>query len=270
MTKKKTVKKKLEIKTETSKQAAHITLVHFQGNLDADSIKTVADLFSKLLADRKLYIIAEMSCVKFISSPALGELMGCKSRLSAMNGSLVISGLEHENKVKMKLMGADKIFQFFPTIRSAINYLNWEFKRQSEYVEMQFPTNISFVPVVRRLISNIAIQKRYTRKDAFRIETIVDEICNNAIEHGDQQEGNTVKIRFTIDREKMDLQVINKTNQKNANELLEYAKKIQIDSENQFSDRGRGTFLVSKLVQNMNLDVSEDGTRVHVTKVRED
>ena len=94
-------------------------------------------------------------------------------------------------------------------MRTAINAYHWEVERKSEKVWLSFPPQLQFVPPVRQMVSRIARQKGYTQRDSFRIETIVDEVCNNAVEHGSEKVRKNIDLNINIDREKIELEVIN-------------------------------------------------------------
>ena len=167
-----------------------------EGALDSDSIDLISREFDSVLESRKFFLIAEMSGVSAISSAALGQLMGCKQMLVEKGGDLVITGLNLDIKMKLSLMGAAKIFKFYSELRSAINAYKWEIEKKAEKVWLSFPPELQFVPPVRQMVSGLARQKGYGQRDSFRIETIVDEVCNNAVEYGANQFKKNVDINI--------------------------------------------------------------------------
>jgi anti-sigma regulatory factor (Ser/Thr protein kinase) len=167
------------------------------------------------------------------------------------------------------MMGADKIFNFYPDTHTAYNHYHWEYTQTAQVVKIGMPPKLQSVPAVRRFIAGIARQKGYTSRDAFRIETIVDEIANNAIEHGDSSQPE-IEIELRIDRKKFELLVRNKTLMDKANQL-----KYVIDSNRETAhgadeSRGRGLALVKLISNSINVSIDKAGTEVKITKMRED
>jgi anti-sigma regulatory factor (Ser/Thr protein kinase) len=111
--------------------------------------------------------------------------------------------------------------------------------------------------------------KDYSRKDAFRIETILDELANNAIEHSDPGQ-QKFYIDFFLDKEKVEVVVRNKTKGLRPRELDTVMKKFNHPEVDDNSIRGRGLALVKMLSSELKVDIDEDGTLVHVTKLREE
>ncbi len=259
----------MRISQQISAQDDRIVLLHFEGDLNAGDCAATAKIFQEIIDSRKYFIIALMENVTFVSSPFLGELMGCKLRLVEKGGNLVLVGLRYELREKLIMMGADKIFNFYPDTHTAYNHYHWEYTQTAQVVKVTMPPKLQSVPAVRRFISGIARQKGYTSRDAFRIETIVDEIANNAIEHGDASQGE-IGIELRIDRRKFELVVRNKTLMDKANQL-----KIVIDSNKEKAggtdeSRGRGLALVKLISNSINVSIDNSGTEVKITKMRED
>jgi anti-anti-sigma factor len=262
----------LRIEVTQSELAPEITVLRFEGDLDNASIKNISSCFQLVLEKNTSYAVADMSRVTMLSSAALGELMGGRKALVEHGGDLVLACLALNIKTKLSLLGANKIFRFHNDIRSAINAYKWEFEGKSEVFSLSFPPDLRFVPSVRQLASRLASQKGYTRRDAFRIETIVDEICNNAIEHAPQGWDKNVDLSIGIDRKKVEINVVNASDPdklKTLKNLLNPAKGTPPPSS--ASDkRGRGLALVKLLSTELNIDFSEHGTSVHATKLREE
>jgi anti-anti-sigma factor len=241
------------------------------GELDSDSIGYIHREFDSVLKTDQKFLIAEMSGVSVVSSAALGQLMGCRQMLVERGGDLVITGVNLDVKSKLSAMGATKIFKFYNEMRSAINAYHWDVERRSEKVLLSFPPELQFVPPVRQMVSRIARQKGYTPRDSFRIETIVDETCNNAVEHGSRKLKKNIDITITIDREKIELEVINASDPDMMAHLKELSKSVSKTPGTHLGDRrGRGLALIKMLSNNLDINFSSDGTSVHVTKLREE
>jgi anti-anti-sigma factor len=262
----------LRIEVTQSELAPDITIVRFEGDLDNASIRSVSDSFALLLEKHTAYVVADLSKVTMLSSAALGELMGGRKALIEHGGDLVLACLSLPLKTKLTLLGANRIFKFHSDIRTAINAYRWEFEGRSEAFDLSFPPELRFVPAVRQLASRLATQKGYGRRDAFRIETIVDEICNNAIEHAPTGSRESVAMHITIDRRKIGIDVVNTSDPAKLKSLKTFidpqAKPVQHQGDD--DRRGRGLALVKLLSNELNIDFSEQGTSVHATKFKEE
>jgi len=250
--------------------AAGITVLTIAGELDSASIEKLHAFCDEVVNSHPPYVIAEMSGVTLFSSSALGGIMGCRKRLGEKNGDLVLAGLTLDIKTKLNLLGANKIFKMYSDIRTAINAYDWEYKGKAEAVSVSFPSELKFVPPVRQLVSRIAQQKGYSSRDSFRIETIVDEGCNNAVEHGMQGSDRNIDLSVQIDREKIEIRVVNVSNPEKVENLRDIIKGNQTPAQVAAlaGKRGRGLALIKMLANNLNIDFTETGTSVHITRFR--
>jgi anti-anti-sigma factor len=262
----------LRIEVTQSELAPDITILRFEGDLDNASIRSISDSFELTLEKSTMFVVADMSRVTMLSSAALGELMGGRKALIERGGDLVLACLSLPIKTKLTLMGANRIFKFHSDIRSAINAYRWEYEGRSETFTLSFPPELKFVPSVRQFASRLATQKGYGRRDAFRIETIVDEICNNAIEHAPENSKSSVTINITIDRRKIEINVVNLSDPEKLKCLKSFVDPTAKPQIHQGEDerRGRGLALVKLLSSELSIDFSEQGTSVHATKIKEE
>ncbi|MBD3390695.1 MAG: STAS domain-containing protein [Chitinivibrionales bacterium] len=262
---------KVEIEFTPSKESPEVAILTFSGELDSGSIAQIGRSFDLMLEGNYLFAVADMARVTLISSAALGELMGCRTRLLERGGDLVFAGLGIGIREKLTAMDANKVFKFFSDVRSAMNAYNWEYHDRSEGLELSFPSLLKFVPPVRQFASRIARQKGYGNRDSFRIETIVDEICNNAVEHGVEADGGDIDLNMKIDRKKIEIKVSNTSDPDKIDSLKEISKSLFVPQMlTEESKRGRGLALVKMLSNDFEIEYSDIGTCVHVTKLREE
>jgi len=249
-----------------------VVILHFQGDLISDSVKQINECFTGIITKAKNYAIVDLSQTSTISSAALGEFMGCRKRLVEKGGDLVFTGLKLEMRTKLNLMGATKIFRIHSDIRTAINAYKWDIERQPEKIHVAFPPYLKIVPPLRQLVSRIARQKGYGNRDSFRIETIVDEICNNAVEHGKAGPEERIDLTVIIDPDKIEIDVRNmsdpaKIESLTAQLLPENSKNHKIKPD---VKRGRGLTLIKMLSDELSVECTDQGTSVRVKKVREE
>jgi anti-anti-sigma factor len=248
---------------------SEVIIWHIEGDLDATSIAAINDYFAKILKGNRFHAIAEMSKVTHISSAVIGELMGCKQMLAERGGDLVFAGLNFDLKTKLNQLGAIKIFKFHTDLRTAINDYAWAKQLKPDKIWLSFPPELNLVPPLRQLVSRIARQKGYGERDSFKIETIVDEVCNNAVEHGVPDTMREIEMFLKIDRKKIEIEVVNLSDPKKINSLKAISKSILGTNEKKL-ERGRGLSLIKMLSNALAIDFSGKGTTVHVTKLREE
>lgn len=261
----------LRIEVKQSEMVPDVTILEFEGDLDTQCIGRIAGCFDLVLKKKATFVIGDMAKVGSISSAALGELMGGRKALVDQSGDFVLTGLSLNLKTKLTLMGANKIFKFHTDMRSAINAYEWEFQGRSEQMIVSFSPELRYVPAVRQMVSRLARQKGYGRRDSFRIETIVDEICNNAVEHGLATEGTNIDLSLRINQQKIEIKVVGQSDPSKLQTLKEMLSSGEKAPAGPAPDakRGRGLSLIKLLSSELNIDFSDKGTSVHVTKVKE-
>jgi anti-anti-sigma factor len=249
-----------------------ITVFRCSGSLDAERVQAVAERFDAAITSGNHFIIAELSDVTFISSPVLGELMGCRKRLSERGGSLYLVGLDTENRTKLRMMGAEKIFDFLPSIGAAVRKYHWENEDSGDAFHVTVPPLLSFVPEIRSLVSGISRIKGYSKRDAFRIEAIIDELVNNAIEHGFGPGGGPIEVGAKVFRYRIEISVTNlrKEGAADASFINEINNRLHGDLPFNLNEkRGRGIELVKMLCDEFSITAQADKTIVRVIKKKE-
>ena len=147
-------------------------------------------------------------------------------------------------------------------------------------MKISFPSDLRIVPPVRHFISQALRNKGYSDRDSFRIETIVDEICNNAVQHGVRQSSDNITLRMKVNWDKVELDAenisdpqkidslnVHLNNLKNTINLHTYADGNH--GSNLACAFGRGLALVKMLASELSANVTPTGTTVHVTKLKE-
>jgi anti-anti-sigma factor len=262
----------LAMEISSSESSPDVAVLKIAGNLDFSGIAMLSGFFDTITAENRSYVVIDLSDAASMCSAALGEFMGYRKRFVEKGGSLVFAGLAGGIRSKLTLMGANKIFPFYQDVRSAIDAYKWDYKKQSKSLSVTFPASLKLVPPTRQLVSRIAKQKGYSVKDAFRIETIVDEVCNNAVEHGLKGQNNTVSMQIMIDKEKVDITVSNLSDPDKLAMFTELSEPTDPGGAHIGDDdkRGRGLALIRMLSNDMNVEITERGTSVHVIKIREE
>jgi anti-anti-sigma factor len=248
-----------------------VCLIRFTGDLDMACLSAVDDCLESLPGSDKKHAIADMSGVTLISSAALGKLLGVKRRFMEMGGDLVLAAMGLDLKMKFTLMGANKIFKLYGDLRSAANAYAWEVKHETEQIKVSFPSNLSIVPSVRSFVSRVILHKGYSDRDSFRVETIVDEICNNAIQYGLHGDNDNISLKMKVNWDKVEIDAENRSNPKKTGSLKVHMQNLEQNIPTDSGDRrGRGLALVKMLASELSADINNTGTTVHVTKLKEE
>ncbi|NLB63390.1 MAG: STAS domain-containing protein [Fibrobacter sp.] len=259
---------KFNIKWEKYEDDERTILVRLQGAMDISIAEQMNHVFDEIIATERYFLILDMDEVSFVGSPAVGILMGWRRKLIEKQGNIALVGLSLELREKLNLMGANRIFRYYYDIQTVLTDFYWEKDSLMQNVGLRLPSNHAYVPALRRLISSVVTQKGFGRKDAFRIETIVDELTNNAIEHGNPKQ-EKVSVDFNMDYSKVEIIVSNMSRDVDSNDITTIKDKFNNPVVDEDSTRGRGLSLVKMLSDNLKLDINDQGTTVYVTKVRE-
>jgi anti-anti-sigma factor len=248
-----------------------VCLIRLSGDLDIKGLGALDRCLEKAIGIEKKFAIADMSAVTHLSSAVLGKMLGVKQRFIEKGGDLVLAGLSLELKMKFALMGANKIFKMYGDLRSATNAYSWEVKHETERIKVSFPSNLSVVPAVRSFFSNVMRHKGYSDRDGFRVETIVDEICNNAIQYGLHRDNDNITLKVKVNWDKVEIDAENRSDPHKTGSLRIHMQNLEQNKPVEDGDkRGRGLALVKMLASELTADINDTGTTVHVTKLKEE
>lgn len=141
-------------------------------------------------------------------------------------------------------------------------------------IKVSFPANFQVVPGIRSLVARIAFTFGFEEKESYQIETIVDELCNNAIEHGSADNQAVIELECEFDKEKIAVMVKDSGGKALFNPeqiLTEQFQLLEKEKSNisLFERRGRGLVIVKKLSDELDITVGEKGTQVKVVKKRQ-
>jgi anti-anti-sigma factor len=248
-----------------------VCLVRLSGELGIDSVIAIDRCFSQHADNSKKHAIADLSAVTMVASAALGKLLGIKRRFVEKGGDLVLAAMSLELKMKFMLMGANKIFKVYNDLRSAMNAYAWDVKHETEHLRISFPPHLALVPAIRNFVSRVMLNKGYSDRDSFRIETIVDEICNNAVQYGSPRKTDNISLRIKVDWGKIELDAENISDTDKKDMLRKHMDNLKNNIHVQGdATRGRGLALVKMLASELTAEITDTGTMVHVTKLKEE
>jgi anti-sigma regulatory factor (Ser/Thr protein kinase) len=222
------------------------------------------------------YVIVDFGSVSEISEDIIIKISELLQEFSTkFLIKLCFVAQNEETLKKIKLACDDNFLKYFCNAGDAINYFYWDCCKERDIVNMKMPSNIGLVPSVRACINDFVTLCNVTRKEAFQVELIIDELCNNAIEHGTQDENKTIEVLCSVNDVQIEISVYNgyspRTAKEKAGHEIEKNMEKWAKSPNQTEDdfRGRGLGLVKKFSDSFEINSSGDGTWVHVIKNKE-
>ena len=143
-------------------------------------------------------------------------------------------------------------------------------------VKMRFPSDLDYVPAVRKFVAETLQINHFSPKFTYRSEVIVDEICHNSIVHGSRTMDATVTIECRIFPDSFEFQANDQGGEKDDLERLKNAvKKASAKPVDRFMEKdeshGLGLEIVRLLSEDLKLEISNDNvTTVRVVRKRED
>lgn len=138
-------------------------------------------------------------------------------------------------------------------------------------ISFRMSAYLGFVPGVRSAIGRIAYNFGFDDRESYEIETIIDEICTNAIEHGSQGQDKDVVVDCRFDNNVVEISIKDSGSPSfKVKEILtecerlmkEEAAKIKLDTIR----RGRGLMIVKNFVDKFEISANVDGTLVQLKK----
>jgi anti-sigma regulatory factor (Ser/Thr protein kinase) len=149
-------------------------------------------------------------------------------------------------------------------------------KPDSYLIKMRFPSDLDYIPSVRKFIAETLQVNQFTPKFSYRTEVIVDEICHNAIQHGSRTMDASVEVGCQIFPDRFEFEVNDQGGKTDdLNRLKSAMSKDDILSrDDMYKDdetRGLGLEIVRLLSEEVKLEIGQDNmTRVRVVRKRED
>ena len=254
-------------------EASDILFVSFlPGALSGDNIEDMELLLTTAFSSNFLFVAFEIENITAISEEFLEHIIGWKKRFSSGHKG-DICFVAPSLTVKKKFSKSSNTFTLFPDKSSTINFFYWEYKSHIDTLLFNIPADLKLVPPTRIIIRDAIIQHSYGKHTAYQVETIVDELVNNAIEHGLHSGEGVVEVAIAIGRDRLEVNVLNSVNSVYSQDrAMDKPRKIERVmrgfAENPVTDlliqRGRGLGIVTGLSDSCEIDSSDDGTCVHI------
>ena len=102
-------------------QQEDVDVVHLEGSLGAYSFPRLASLLSELCDQNRTRVILDCAGIEFISSAALGALIGFARRAHDRNGRLKLAAVPPKILSIVEELGFHKIFEITVDVESAVD-----------------------------------------------------------------------------------------------------------------------------------------------------
>lgn len=90
-----------------------------------EQVVTVArPIYDFIEENRPSKMVIDFAGLKFFSSEVLGMLLTVRTKLQSYEGKIVISAIDPQLHRVFKITNLDKIFEFFPDQKSAVEAMN--------------------------------------------------------------------------------------------------------------------------------------------------
>ena len=256
------------IQIQNLDEEPEVFVLKLQGDIGLDLVPQMTAAMERHFAAGALHWAVDLSDVSFLGSPAVGAIMGLRSRVIRQQGSVSLFSAHAELKEKLNLMGVDLAIPAFKDWHSFLEYFRWEYRGASKFVDLTLPAKACMVPPMRRFIGGLLLSKGYGEKDVFVMESLADELANNAIEHGKPPNG-IFQMHLKFDKKKMELKVANDCAPLSDEAQRELVEKYEHPKMTPGSLRGRGIVLVKKLSNQMSYRVEPRRVEVDIVRIRE-
>ncbi|MEW6585429.1 MAG: ATP-binding protein [Nitrospirota bacterium] len=142
-----------------------------------------------------------------------------------------------------------------------------------EEIRIEMSGNLYFVPVIRAAIGRIACGFGFSDKEVYEIETVFDELCNNAIEHGSKGDNETVSVECKFDDPALEMTIRDSGSPGfDVPLVLEHSRRLMEEelakSKLDVIRRQRGLLIVQHFVDKLEIISSPNGTAAKIIKKR--
>lgn len=143
-------------------------------------------------------------------------------------------------------------------------------------IKIQLPTNAYFMSGIRDFtLALIRNMTDFSETWAYRFQSVVDELCNNAIEHGSNQQDKILITFLTNPDQSIKISVEDNGSNPDAKNAEQIKKLMESNKNKKITElgiRGRGlAFIVDKWTDKLEIEDREGGgVKITVTKLLHD
>ena len=138
-------------------------------------------------------------------------------------------------------------------------------------ISITMSSYLGFIPGIRTAIGRIAYNFGFDDRESYEIETIIDEICSNAIEHGSKGGDKSITVDCKFDRNVVEIDIrdsgapsfeVRDVLTECERLMAEEAEKTKLDTIR----RGRGLMIVKNYSDKFDISSNSHGTVVQIMK----
>jgi len=232
----------------------------------------LSDCFEKIASCARKFVIADFATIKPVPDGVILKIADFADEIEKKYFRRLCFVCQSDAFDEKKITPRDNFLKIFRNVGDAINYFYWDCCRNRDIVTIKMPSDMRFVPLARECARDFMELCGISERTMFQVGMVVDELCNNAIEHGTQDENKTIEVLCLISTDRIEINVYNGynavvTKEKHGHEIKKSMEKwanSPNQTENEF--RGRGLALVKKVSDSFEINSSYDGTWIHITK----
>jgi anti-anti-sigma factor len=243
-----------------------LAVISVASSLDIPAIVPFKTAVDRCIENENVFVVVNLENAKFIGSPFVGTLMGCRKKLQQLGGDLAICSAPMFLQDRLSVVGLDRVFHFYSSPQAAIS--DFRVLGSVERFSFTLPSRIINVTLLRKMICSLLAKKGFKPKLIFHIETIIDELTNNAIDYSNL-ESNDFFVSISMSRKKIVLVIKNIHNKMDKEAMDELFNRYQNPIIDEDAPRGRGIALVKMLSDSVNVNISQTEVIVQVTKMVE-
>lgn len=132
--------------------------------------------------------------------------------------------------------------------------------QRQQHVRIKIPSDYIYISPIRAFIRELAQQLEFSPTRIEDIESTVDEICNNAIEHGSCGTNSDISIVLTLNNNCLEILVRDRGKCKEAVSWLQSGRLEEIERKmSPESERGHGIFLAKTLSDSIDMKPNVHG-----------
>ena len=246
----------------------NVYTIHFY-ELNISNVKEFKSIFKPFRESKNRKVILDFCGTTSISPEIIGLLLDYKVTLISNNGLLIIKADSIDLRDRFRVVGLDKLIPVCETFEQCYKKIDWEDDEATEKVKLNFSPELSLLPSIRNLASRLSKIKGFNDSEAYRIQTVIDELCTNAVEHGYWEPGDKVRVSLNFSKNKIELFVHSSIEPARISKLKGAVNGDGGNIDHESALRGRGVGIVKMLSDKFDVKVLEDRTVIRVIKNRE-
>jgi anti-sigma regulatory factor (Ser/Thr protein kinase) len=129
-----------------------------------------------------------------------------------------------------------------------------------QYISLEIPSNYIYISPIRAFVKQLAQRLQFSKMRVEDIELAVDEICNNAIEHGSCGINSNILLVLTLDDNYLEILIRDRGKHKEGTSWLHSGRLKEVEKQmSPQGERGHGIFLAKVLADEMDMEPNAHG-----------